>query len=153
MTDEDITLVGMDPVYSRPEWMILTVLSLPEMGMRPVVTYSSGGKTQSEDPLTRQLQAIVKVGGTCACALASACSISPFHPASCAARLLEQPGYLRKGLRKNSLRTRGYQLSSWGLWGKRGVSGAIVVSKLAARGELTARLFLRFYPPGEPRGG
>jgi len=61
MTDEEIVHVGMDPVFSRPEWMLLTVLSLPEMGMRPVVTYSSGGKTQSEDPLTRQLQAIVKV--------------------------------------------------------------------------------------------
>jgi hypothetical protein len=61
MTDEDIALVGMDPVFSRPEWMLQTVLAVPEMGMRPVVTYSSGGKTQSEDPLTRQLQAIVKV--------------------------------------------------------------------------------------------
>jgi DNA-directed RNA polymerase II subunit RPB2 len=37
------------------------------------------------------------LGGTCACALASACPISPFHPASYAARLLEQPEYLSRG--------------------------------------------------------
>jgi hypothetical protein len=37
----------------------------------------------------------------------------------------------------------------WGLGGKRKRNGAAVVSKRAARGELTARLFLRFYPPGE----
>jgi hypothetical protein len=32
-----------------------------------------------------------EVGGTLGCALASACLVSPFNPASYAARLLEQP--------------------------------------------------------------
>jgi hypothetical protein len=49
----------------------------------------------------------------------------------------------------------GYQLSAdsristiwWGVGGKRKRNGAAVVSKRAARSELTARLFLRFYPP------
>jgi hypothetical protein len=33
----------------------------------------------------------VWLGGTLSCALASACIVSPFHPASYVARLLEQP--------------------------------------------------------------
>jgi hypothetical protein len=34
-------------------------------------------------------------GGTCACALASACPISPFHPASCVIGCSSSPGCLR----------------------------------------------------------
>jgi alanyl-tRNA synthetase len=37
------------------------------------------------------------VGGTCACALASACPISPFHPASYVIGYSSSPGYLKVG--------------------------------------------------------
>lgn len=57
--DDDLELLGMNPEASRPEWMILTVLSIPPVTMRPSITLESGER--SEDDLTHKLGDIVRI--------------------------------------------------------------------------------------------
>ncbi|VVB76495.1 DNA-directed RNA polymerase subunit A' [Candidatus Tiddalikarchaeum anstoanum] len=56
--DEDVELLGMDPVGGRPEWMVLTLLPIPSTTVRPSITLESGQK--SEDDLTHKLSDIVR---------------------------------------------------------------------------------------------
>lgn len=58
ISDEDVFILGLDPKYSRPEWMIITVLYVPSEIIRPPVTVD-GGKF-SEDDLTHVLNDILK---------------------------------------------------------------------------------------------
>ncbi|VAI24335.1 unnamed protein product [Triticum turgidum subsp. durum] len=58
ISDEDCLLLGLDPKYARPDWMILQVLPIPPPPVRPSVmmdTYS-----RSEDDLTHQLAMIIR---------------------------------------------------------------------------------------------
>lgn len=55
----DLELFGYDPVYSRPEWMILTVLPVPPIIMRPSIMIESG--VRAEDDLTHKLVDIVRI--------------------------------------------------------------------------------------------
>ena len=57
--DEDCELFGIKPEFARPEWMILTVLSIPPVTMRPSLTLESGER--SEDDLTHKLGDIVRI--------------------------------------------------------------------------------------------
>ncbi|MEA3430006.1 MAG: DNA-directed RNA polymerase subunit A' [Nanoarchaeota archaeon] len=57
--DEDLLIFGLDPKSVRPEWMILTVLSIPPVTMRPSITLESGER--SEDDLTHKLGDIVRI--------------------------------------------------------------------------------------------
>lgn len=58
ITDEDIDLMGLDPQYSRPEWMICQVVPVPPLPVRPaVVTF---GSARNQDDLTHKLADIVK---------------------------------------------------------------------------------------------
>ena len=57
--DEDIKKLGYDPIYSRPEWFILSVILVPPVRMRPSITLESGDK--SEDDLTHKLVEIIRV--------------------------------------------------------------------------------------------
>lgn len=57
--DEDLQIFGLDPVLSRPEWMILTVLPIPPVTIRPSITLESGER--SEDDLTHKLGDIVRI--------------------------------------------------------------------------------------------
>ena len=57
--DEDLTLLGIDPKNSRPEWMVLTVLPVPPIAVRPSITLESG--VRSEDDLTHKLVDIVRI--------------------------------------------------------------------------------------------
>ncbi|MFH0936203.1 MAG: DNA-directed RNA polymerase subunit A' [Candidatus Woesearchaeota archaeon] len=57
--DNDIELLGMNPKYSRPEWMILIVLLIPPVTIRPSITLESGER--SEDDLTHKLGDIVRI--------------------------------------------------------------------------------------------
>ncbi len=57
--DDDCHLFGLNPVYIRPEWMVLTILPIPPVTMRPSITLESGER--SEDDLTHKLGDIVRI--------------------------------------------------------------------------------------------
>lgn len=57
--DEDLRKLGFDPVYSRPEWMIITVLPVPPVSVRPSITLETGER--SEDDLTHKLVDIIRI--------------------------------------------------------------------------------------------
>ena len=57
--DDDIAVLGIDPVRSRPEWMILTVLPVPPVTARPSITLDNGQR--SEDDLTHKLVDIIRI--------------------------------------------------------------------------------------------
>jgi DNA-directed RNA polymerase II subunit RPB1 len=57
ISDEECTILGMDPKYARPEWMIVTCLAVPPLAVRPaVVVY---GSARNQDDLTHKLADIV----------------------------------------------------------------------------------------------
>ncbi len=56
--DEDLKVFGFSPSF-RPEYMIITVLSIPPVTMRPSITLESGER--SEDDLTHKLGDIVRI--------------------------------------------------------------------------------------------
>ncbi|MHA1131920.1 MAG: DNA-directed RNA polymerase subunit A', partial [Candidatus Helarchaeota archaeon] len=53
ITDDDCYIIGINPEYARPEWMILTVLPIPPVCVRPSITLDSG--VRSEDDMTHKL--------------------------------------------------------------------------------------------------
>jgi len=57
--DEDLKIFGMNPLYARPEWMVLTNLPIPPVTMRPSITLETGER--SEDDLTHKLSDIVRI--------------------------------------------------------------------------------------------
>jgi len=57
--DSDLEVFGFNAVVIRPEWMVLTVLSIPPVTMRPSITLESGER--SEDDLTHKLGDIVRI--------------------------------------------------------------------------------------------
>lgn len=59
ITDEDAFLLGFDPDFARPEWMVLTILPVPPVTMRPSITLETGER--SEDDLTHKLGDIVRI--------------------------------------------------------------------------------------------
>ena len=58
MKDEDIVRIGFNPKFSRPEWMVCTVLAVPPLTVRPSVV--GDDNQRMEDDLTRQLVVIVR---------------------------------------------------------------------------------------------
>ncbi|CAD5180600.1 unnamed protein product [Musa acuminata subsp. malaccensis] len=58
ISDEDCLLLGLDPKYARPDWMILQVLPVPPPPVRPSVMMDSS--LRSEDDLTHQLAMIIR---------------------------------------------------------------------------------------------
>jgi len=59
LRDDDIRSLGFDPLYSRPEWMVLTVLPVPPVNVRPSITLETGER--SEDDLTHKLVDIIRI--------------------------------------------------------------------------------------------
>ncbi|NYZ75964.1 DNA-directed RNA polymerase subunit A' [Candidatus Micrarchaeota archaeon] len=57
--NDDLKLLGVDPEYSRPEWMVLTVLLVPPVTVRPSITLETGER--SEDDLTHKLVDIMRI--------------------------------------------------------------------------------------------
>ncbi len=57
--DNDAILLGFNPTYARPEWMVLTVLAVPPVTARPSITLDTGER--SEDDLTHKLGDIVRI--------------------------------------------------------------------------------------------
>ncbi len=56
--DSDLQFFGLDPDYSRPEWMIVSILAVPPITIRPSITLENGQR--SEDDLTHKLTDIVR---------------------------------------------------------------------------------------------
>ncbi|MHA1276262.1 MAG: DNA-directed RNA polymerase subunit A' [Candidatus Helarchaeota archaeon] len=59
ITDDDCYIIGINPEYARPEWMILTVLPIPPVCVRPSITLDSG--VRSEDDMTHKLVDIIRI--------------------------------------------------------------------------------------------
>jgi len=59
ITNEDLQLLGFNPVTARPEWMVLQVLPVPPVYVRPSITLESG--IRSEDDLTHKLVDIIRI--------------------------------------------------------------------------------------------
>ncbi|MGB9674720.1 MAG: DNA-directed RNA polymerase subunit A', partial [Nanopusillaceae archaeon] len=57
--DQDLYVLGFHPSYSRPEWMILTVLIVPPVTIRPSIVLETGER--QEDDLTHKLVDIVRI--------------------------------------------------------------------------------------------
>lgn len=49
--------LGLNPVFARPDWMVLTVLPVPPPNVRPSVQADNG---RSEDDLTHKLAEIIR---------------------------------------------------------------------------------------------
>lgn len=62
ITDTDADALGFSPKYSRPEWMVCTVLPVPPPAVRPSVRNEGGQRC--EDDLTHCLLHIVKTNNT-----------------------------------------------------------------------------------------
>ncbi len=56
--DSDLQFFGLSPDYSRPEWMIVSLLPVPPITIRPSITLENGQR--SEDDLTHKLTDIVR---------------------------------------------------------------------------------------------
>ena len=59
LPDEDCMLIGFDPKFSRPEWMICSVLPVAPPSVRPSVK-KEGQQPRSEDDLTHKYIDIIK---------------------------------------------------------------------------------------------
>ncbi|XP_024857963.1 DNA-directed RNA polymerase II subunit RPB1 [Kryptolebias marmoratus] len=59
ISDEEDIILGMDPKFARPEWMIVTVLPVPPLAVRPAVVMQ--GSARNQDDLTHKLADIVKI--------------------------------------------------------------------------------------------
>ncbi|MBI2109850.1 DNA-directed RNA polymerase subunit A' [Candidatus Woesearchaeota archaeon] len=59
ISNEDAEVLGFNIKYARPEFMLLTLLSIPPVTMRPSITLESGER--SEDDLTHKLGDIVRI--------------------------------------------------------------------------------------------
>ena len=56
---DDLKLLGLNPEYARPEWMVLTALPVPPVTVRPSITLETGER--SEDDLTHKLVDIMRI--------------------------------------------------------------------------------------------
>jgi len=58
LTDEQVELLGYDPQFARPDWMICTVLAVPPLSVRPSVIMDDNQRM--EDDLTHQLLMVIR---------------------------------------------------------------------------------------------
>ncbi len=49
ISDEECYILGMDPKFSRPDWMIMTVLPVPPLAVRPAVVMFGSAKNQARN--------------------------------------------------------------------------------------------------------
>ena len=59
ITVDDCRLLGINPNFARPEWVILWVLPVPPVSVRPSITLENG--IRSEDDLTHKLVDIIRI--------------------------------------------------------------------------------------------
>ncbi|XP_013401160.1 DNA-directed RNA polymerase II subunit RPB1 [Lingula anatina] len=58
ISDEECIILGMDPKFARPDWMVVTVMPVPPLAVRPAVVMH--GSARNQDDLTHKLADIVK---------------------------------------------------------------------------------------------
>jgi DNA-directed RNA polymerase II subunit RPB1 len=58
ISDEECFVMGMDPKFARPDWMIISVLPVPPLPVRPAVVMY--GSARNQDDLTHKLADIIK---------------------------------------------------------------------------------------------
>jgi len=58
ITEEDMEVMGFNPKWNRPEWLICTVLPVPPPAVRPSIIEENGQRR--EDDLTHKLSDIIK---------------------------------------------------------------------------------------------
>ena len=46
ITDEECIVLGMDPQFARPDWMIVTVFPVPPLPVRPAVVMFGSARNQ-----------------------------------------------------------------------------------------------------------
>ena len=46
ISDEECELLGMNPKFARPDWMIVTVLPVPPLPVRPAVVMNGTARNQ-----------------------------------------------------------------------------------------------------------
>ncbi|KAH7027444.1 uncharacterized protein B0I36DRAFT_247102 [Microdochium trichocladiopsis] len=87
ISDDDLRDMGLNKDYSRPEWMILTVLPVPPPPVRPSVSMDGTGQgLRNEDDLTYKLGDIIRANGNVKQAIQEG---SPAHIASEFEQLLQ----------------------------------------------------------------
>lgn len=52
ISDEECFVLGMEPRFARPEWMIVTVLPVPPLSVRPAVVMQGSARNQVGGPGT-----------------------------------------------------------------------------------------------------
>jgi DNA-directed RNA polymerase II subunit RPB1 len=62
ISDEDVNFMGFSPIWSRPDWMICQVMTVPPPAVRPSVKHDA--QQRSEDDLTHILVNIIKTNKT-----------------------------------------------------------------------------------------
>ena len=62
ISDEDVTFMGFSSIWSRPDWMICQVMSVPPPAVRPSVKHDA--QQRSEDDLSHILVNIIKTNKT-----------------------------------------------------------------------------------------
>ena len=62
ISDDDVTFMGFSPLYSRPDWMICQVMTVPPPAVRPSVKHDA--QQRSEDDLSHILVNIIKTNKT-----------------------------------------------------------------------------------------
>lgn len=58
ISDEDVTFMGYSPLWSRPDWMVCQVMSVPPPAVRPSVKHDA--QQRSEDDITHIMINIIK---------------------------------------------------------------------------------------------
>lgn len=58
LSDDDCRLLGLDPKWARPDWMMITVMPVPPPHVRPAIEMDSTGRC--EDDLTHHLSSIIR---------------------------------------------------------------------------------------------
>jgi len=61
ISDEECYILGMDPKFARPDWMLCTCLPVPPLCVRPAVVMF--GSARNQDDLTHKLADIIKANG------------------------------------------------------------------------------------------
>jgi DNA-directed RNA polymerase subunit A' len=57
--NSDLKVIGFDPQYARPEWLVISALLVPPVSVRPSITLDTGDR--SEDDLTHKLVDIMRI--------------------------------------------------------------------------------------------